>query len=166
MNYQQHNLTTPHPIKKMDSIHGAVLSRPQLFRLAYNTTYHCFISCGIGEIAGLIIATVIGLDILSAIILSVALGFIAGVMFSVIPLMKEGFNLRNAIKAVIIGEGLSISAMETFEVMTELAIPGVMTAHITDSIFWIGLVAALVVSFIGTFPINYILIKKGIRHQH
>jgi len=84
----------------------------------------------------------------------------------ILPLKNAGFTLGKALKTVIIAEGLSIAVMEAFEVITEMAIPGVMTAHITDSIFWIGMIAALAVGFIAAFPVNYIFIKRGVRHRH
>lgn len=136
------------------------------FSLALSATFHCLIGCGIGEVAGMIIATAIGLNTLHSILLSVTLGFIAGMALGVLPLKKSGFSLRRALKTVIVGEGLSIAVMETFEVAAELAIPGVMSAHLTDSIFWIGMAAALVAGFIAAFPVNYIFIKRGIGHQH
>lgn len=141
-------------------------SRQELFKLAFSATFHCLIGCGIGEVAGMIISTAIGLNNLHSILLSVTLGFIAGMVLGVLPLKKFGFSLNKALKTVIIGEGLSIAVMEAFEVMTELAIPGVMSAHLTDSIFWIGMVTALAVGFIAAFPVNYFFIKRGIRHQH
>ena len=99
-------------------------------------------------------------------ILSVILGFIAGLSLGVLPLLKAKFTFRNALKTVLIAEGLSIAVMEAFEVMTQWMIPGVMEAHLTDWIFWVGMLAALVVGFIAALPVNYIMIKRGVRHQH
>lgn len=141
-------------------------TRAELFRLAFSATFHCLIGCGIGEVLGMIISAAIGLSNLHSIILSVILGFIGGLLLGILPLKKFGFGLRKALNVVIAGEGLSILVMETFEVLTEVFIPGVMTAHLTDSIFWIGMAAALVVGFIAAFPVNYIFIKRGFRHNH
>jgi hypothetical protein len=41
-----------------------------------------------------------------------------------------------------------------------------MSAGLTDSIFWIGMLAALIVGFIAAYPVNLILVKRGVRHQH
>lgn len=163
MNHHHHNVPVVEEIKPP---HKTEPSRSELFRLAFSATFHCLIGCGIGEVAGMIISTAIGLNNLHSILLSVTLGFIAGMALGILPLKKFGFSLNKALKTVIIGEGLSIAVMEAFEVITELSIPGVMEAHLTDSIFWIGMVAALIVGFIAAFPVNYIFIKRGIRHQH
>ena len=66
----------------------------------------------------------------------------------------------------MIGEGLSIAVMEAFEVLTKVMIPGVMEASLSVSIFWLGMLAALAVGFIAALPVNYFMIKRGVRHQH
>jgi|SRR5688572_18310604 len=162
-----HPIIPPAPASgNVPPLHKSELSNRELFRLAFSATVHCLIGCGIGEVAGMIIATAIGLNNLHSILLSVTLGFIAGMALGVLPLKRIGFSMRKALKTVMLGEGLSIAVMEAFEVATELAIPGVMSAHLTDSIFWIGMAAALVAGFIAAFPVNYIFVKRGIRHQH
>ncbi len=141
-------------------------SRSELLLLAVSTTFHCLIGCGIGEVAGMIISTAIGLNNLDSIVLSVILGVIAGLGLGVRPLLKHGFTLSNALKTVIIGEGVSIVVMEAFEIMTQMAIPGVMDAHLTEPLFWSGMIAALAAGFVAALPVNYVFVKRGIRHQH
>jgi hypothetical protein len=41
-----------------------------------------------------------------------------------------------------------------------------MHASLTDSIFWIGMFLSLVAGFLAAFPVNYVMVKKGVRHQH
>jgi uncharacterized protein DUF4396 len=136
------------------------------FSLAISATFHCLLGCGIGEVAGMIISTVMNISMMNATILSIMLGFIAGLTLGVLPLIKAKFSFKNALKTVVIAEGLSIAVMEGFEVLTQWAIPGVMTAQLTDLIFWIGMFASLLVGFIAALPVNLIMIKKGVRHQH
>ncbi len=164
--HQHHSVTAASAVEQLLPAHHAVTSRHELMSLALKATLHCLLGCGIGEVAGMIISASFGLNNLHSILLSVALGFIAGMALGILPLKKFGFNLRTALKTVIVGEGLSIAVMEAFEVITELAIPGVMSAHLTDAIFWIGMIAALIAGFIAAFPVNYIFIRRGIRHQH
>ena len=66
----------------------------------------------------------------------------------------------------MVAEGLSIAVMETAEVLVEVYKPGVMGAALTDGIFWLGMLAALTASFAAAFPVNIIMVKNGIRHQH
>jgi len=102
----------------------------------------------------------------SATIISIAFGFIMGLALGILPLIRRNVTLSKALKIVIIGEGLSIIVMEAFELFTQMAIPGLMTAQLSDLLFWEGMIASLVIGFVAAFPVNYIMIKKGIRHQH
>ena len=139
---------------------------PTTFSLAMSATLHCLLGCGIGEVVGMIISTAIGLTMLNGILLSVTLGFIAGLALGIVPLLRAKFTLKEALKAVFLAEGLSIAVMEAFEVLTQWAIPGVMMAKLTDMIFWYGMLGSLAVGFIAAFPVNFFMIKRGVRHRH
>ena len=67
---------------------------------------------------------------------------------------------------MLIAEGLSIAVMETAEVLIQVYTPGVMEAGLSSWIFWGGMLLALTAGFIAAFPINYVLVGKGIRHVH
>jgi hypothetical protein len=136
------------------------------FKLSVQATMHCLLGCGIGEVAGMIISTALSLSILSSTVLSVLLGFIAGLALGILPLIRANFSVTNALRTVILAEGLSIAVMEAFEVLTQMAIPGVMTAHLTDMLFWAGMLASLIIGFVAALPVNFIMIRKGVRHQH
>jgi hypothetical protein len=41
-----------------------------------------------------------------------------------------------------------------------------MEAGLTDAIFWYGMLLGLIAGFIAAYPINYMFVKKGIRHMH
>jgi putative flippase GtrA len=154
----------------MHANHNMIMHEKQeeknTFILALSATLHCLIGCGIGEVVGMIIGTSLNMSMIDTTILSVILGFIAGLSLGVVPLLRVKFTFKNALKTVLIAEGLSIAVMEAFEVMTQWMIPGVMAGHLTDWIFWAGMLAALVVGFIAALPVNYIMIKRGVRHQH
>ena len=139
---------------------------PSNFQLALSATLHCLLGCGIGEVVGMIISTAMKLNNLHSVILSIVLGFIAGLALGIMPLRRHGFTFNNALKTVLISEGLSIAVMEAFEVVTEVSIPGVMNAHLQEGIFWVGMFAALIAGFIAALPVNYMLVKRGVRHQH
>jgi hypothetical protein len=59
-----------------------------------------------------------------------------------------------------------VASMEAFDAGVQNAPPGVMDAHLADWIFWKGMLLGLIAGFIAAFPVNYILVKKGIHHQH
>jgi len=135
-------------------------------KLALSTTLHCLLGCGLGEVVGMIIATALGMNNVSSIVLAVTLGFIFGFVLGMHPLLKARFSFARAFKTVLIAEGLSIAVMETAEVLVEVYTPGVMSAGLTDGVFWWGMLLALAAGFVAAFPVNYILVRRGVRHQH
>ena len=134
--------------------------------LAFSATVHCLIGCGVGEVLGVIIGTGLDLRMWPTMLLGIALGFVFGFVFGILPLLRAGFGFRDAARTVLVAEGLSIAVMELFEVLTQIVMPGVMEAGLSDGIFWIGMAAALIIGFIAAFPVNLFLVKKGIRHRH
>ena len=115
---------------------------------------------------GMVIGTWLHMNNVSTTILAIILGFVLGFAFGMIPLMRAGFPFSKAFKQVLIAEGLSIAVMETFEVAVQAYTPGVMDAHLSDWVFWKGMLFGLIAGFVAAFPVNYIFVKKGIRHQH
>lgn len=143
-----------------------VISKQENIKLALSATLHCLLGCGIGEVVGMIIATYFGFSMTGSLVISIVLGFVFGFALGIIPLLRKGISFSQSIKIVLVAEGLSIAVMEAFEVLTQVFIPGVMEAHLSDVIFWLGMLAGLVVGFIAAFPVNYYMIKRGVRHQH
>lgn len=135
-------------------------------KLATSATAHCLLGCGIGEVVGVVIGTALVLSNVQTIIFAVSLGFVFGFALGIIPLLRARFQLKDAFRQVLIAEGLSIVVMETFEVLVEVYTPGVMQAGLTSWLFWGGMLLALAVGFIAAFPVNYVLVGRGIRHVH
>lgn len=123
-------------------------------KLATSATAHCLLGCGIGEVIGVIIGTALALSNVQTIILAVSLGFVFGFALGLVPLLRARFRLKDALRQVLIAEGLSIVVMETFEVLVEVYTPGVMEAGLTSWLFWAGMLLALVAGFIAAFPVN------------
>ncbi len=135
-------------------------------KLATSATAHCLLGCGLGEIVGVIIGKALALSNFHTIVFAVTLGFVFGFALGLIPLLKARFRLKDAVRQVMIAEGLSIAVMETAEVLVEVYTPGVMAAGLTSWLFWVGMLLALIAGFIAAFPVNYVLFGKGIRHAH
>ncbi len=149
-----------------DHEHGAGPRDEPYLKLAFSTTLHCLLGCGLGEVVGMIIARALGWGNVPSIVLAVGLGFVFGFVLGMRPLLKAEFSFSRAFKTVLIAEGLSIAVMETAEVLVEVYTPGVMDAGLTDPIFWIGMSLALVAGFVAAFPVNLVLVRMGVRHQH
>lgn len=158
--------THPHHAHLHHEYSPLAANKEDLLKLSVSATLHCLIGCGIGEVAGMIIATYFGMTMTGSMILAIMLGFVFGFALGTIPLIRKGLSFSQSIKIVLVAEGLSIAVMEAFEVITQLIIPGVMNAALTDGIFWLGMIAALIVGFVAALPVNYYMIKRGVRHQH
>ncbi len=134
--------------------------------LAHSATLHCLLGCGIGEVVGVIIGTALGLSNLITLVLAVVLGFVFGFIFGMWPLLRAGFDFSRALRQVFIAETLSIVVMEMTEVLIQVYTPGVMDAGLSSWIFWLGMGFALAAGYAAAYPVNYILVGKGIRHIH
>ena len=122
--------------------------------------------CGLGEVLGVIIGTALELPIMNTMILAVVLGFVFGFIFGLRPLLRAGYDFRRAVRQVFIAETLSIVVMEATQVLVQVYTPGVMQAGLLSWIFWLGMALALVAGYAAAFPVNYVLVGKGIRHVH
>jgi hypothetical protein len=135
-------------------------------KLALSATLHCLLGCGLGEVLGMIVSVWLGLSMTNSMILAVVLGFVFGLALGVQPLIRKKFAFVAALKIVILAEGLSIVVMEAVEVLVQVKIPGVMEAGLSEPIFWIGMLAGLAAGFVAALPVNYIMVKRGVRHVH
>ncbi len=160
--HSKHVESTSHePKSKTD------LSKKQdRFKLSISATLHCLLGCGLGEVLGMIIGVALSMSMVKTIILAVILGFVFGFLLGIVPLLKAGFGIKRAFKQVAIAETLSIAVMETAEILVQVYTPGVMEAGLSSPIFWLGMLLALIAGFIAAFPINYIMIGRGVRHVH
>jgi hypothetical protein len=135
-----------------------------LNRTAVDTTLHCLTGCAIGEVLGLGIAAALGWHDLPSIALAVVLAFVFGYGLTLRPLMTGGLPLREAIRAALAADTVSITVMEIVDNAIILAIPGAMMAGLLDPLFWGSLAFALAVAFLVTLPINRWLIGRGLGH--
>ncbi|WP_269204025.1 DUF4396 domain-containing protein [Nocardioides sambongensis] len=94
--------------------------------MAVSATLHCLTGCAIGEIAGLMIGTAIGLGNGWTIALSIALAFLFGYTLSTLPLLKAGLGVGAALSVVLAADTLSIATMEVVDNTVMALIPGAM----------------------------------------
>ena len=132
--------------------------------MAANATLHCLTGCAIGEIAGLMIGTALGLDNAVTIALAVGLAFLFGYALSTLPLIQAGLGFFAALSIVFAADTLSIAVMEITDNLVMALIPGAMDAGLVNPIFWIGMMIALSAAFVVAFPVNRYLIDKGKGH--
>jgi Domain of unknown function (DUF4396) len=132
--------------------------------MAVSATLHCLTGCAVGEIAGLIIGTAIGLDNAPTVALSVVLAFLFGYSLSTLPLLKAGMAVGAALSIVLAADTLSILTMEIVDNAVMVVIPGAMNAGVVNAIFWIGMMIALTAAFVAAFPVNRYLLQRGKGH--
>ena len=137
---------------------------PSITRTAFDATVHCLTGCAIGEVLGLVIATALGWHDLASILLAVVLAFIFGYGLTIGPLVRGGLPLRTAVGLALAADTVSIVVMETMDNAVVVAVPGAMSAGLTDLLFWGSLALSLVVAFVVAWPVNRWLIGRGMGH--
>ncbi len=135
-----------------------------LARLAFQATLHCMTGCAIGEIAGMAIGTALGLGAWTTVGLAVILAFISGFGLTMLPLLRSGMVLRQALAVALAADFVSISIMEIVDNAVMMVIPGAMAAGPFDSLFWLSMALALAVAFVAAYPVNLWMIGRGQGH--
>jgi hypothetical protein len=146
-------------------------SRPSLNRLALSATVHCLTGCSIGEVLGMAIGTAMGLGNWPTVALAVGLAFVSGYALTMIPLLRSGMALGQALGLALASDTASIAIMEIVDNAIMLLIPGAMDAGLSDALFWGSLVLALVIAGAVAYPVVRWLVARGrghalIRGQH
>ena len=148
--------------------HGAHGDEPamggSINAMAASATLHCLTGCAIGEIAGLIIGTAMGLSNVATIALAIGLAFFFGYALSTLPLIKAGLTFFGALGLVLAADTLSIATMELVDNAVMAAIPGAMEAGLSNPVFWVGMMVALTAAFIAAYPVNRYLLNRGKGH--
>lgn len=137
---------------------------PSLDRIAFLATLHCLSGCAVGEVAGMVLGTALGLSNGETIALAVTLAFISGYALTMIPLLRAGYGLRGASRLALMADTASIAVMEIVDNLVMLAIPGAMDAPLTSFLFWGSLAFALAIAGVAAFPLNRWLIARGQGH--
>jgi hypothetical protein len=138
--------------------------RPSVDRLAATATTHCLTGCAVGEVLGLLIAGAIGLEMLPSMALGIALAFVFGYAFTLVPLVRSGMAFRVALPLALAGDTISITVMEVVDNGVILAVPGAVEAGLADPLFWGALALGFAVAWVVTFPVNRWLIARGRGH--
>ena len=129
-------------------------------------TVHCLTGCVIGEVIGLAIGVHYGLGAVVTIILATVLAYIAGFTLATSSIMrKEGLTFAQALRAIWLGELISIFVMEFAMNGVDYAVGGVQAMSLASPIFYVGLAAAIPSGFLAAWPVNHWLIKKEIKGQ-
>lgn len=132
--------------------------------MAASATLHCLTGCAVGEIAGLVIGTALGLSSIATIPLALALAFVFGYTLSTLPLLRSGLLLAQALRIVLAADTLSILTMEVVDNAVVAVIPGAMEAGLVNPLFWASMALALTTAYVVAFPVNRWLLGRGRGH--
>jgi putative flippase GtrA len=135
-----------------------------LNKTAASATLHCLTGCGIGEVLGMIISSALGWAAAPSIALAILLAFVFGYALSIVPLLRHGLTVNQALKLALAADTASIAVMEITDNAFVLAVPGAIHASLTSWLFWWSLALSLVVAFVVAFPLNRWLISRGKGH--
>jgi len=102
-------------------------------------TLHCLTGCVIGEVAGLMIGTVLGLPPWPMIVLATALSYVSGMTLGLIPVMRsQHVDLVGALRIIWIGEVISIGVMEIVMNFVDFSMGGMGVQSVAGWMFWRG----------------------------
>jgi hypothetical protein len=134
------------------------------WRTAATATLHCLTGCAIGEVLGFVIGTAAGFSDLGTIMLAIGLAFVFGYALSMLPLLRAGLAIGVALSTALAADTLSILTMEIVDNLVIFVWPGAMEATLGDLLFWGSLGIALGIAFLAAWPLNYVLIRRGLGH--
>jgi hypothetical protein len=132
--------------------------------VALAATLHCLTGCAIGEVLGMLIGTAADWSNAATIVLSIALAFLFGYLFTSLPLLRSGMTVREVAPIALASDTVSITIMELVDNAVILVIPGALAAGLGDPGFYASLAASLVIAGFAAFPVNRWLIDRGKGH--
>ncbi len=137
------------------------------WRTAAHATLHCLTGCVIGEFAGLAIGVTAGFSPYTMMVLSTILAYFSGFALTIYPLMRRAaLPFSAALKAVWLGEVISIGVMELVMNGIDYHMGGVRSGSLSNPLFWEALAAAVPAGYLAALPVNGWLIGKQLKRCH
>jgi hypothetical protein len=133
---------------------------------AITHTLHCLLGCGIGEIAGMLIASLLGWHRLGRLSLALGLAFLCGYSLTYWGVRKHTQTTKEAVKITLATDTVSIATMELIDNSIELLIPNALLVTAASFRFWWGLALALGLAFLVTVPVNRYMISRHPQTHH
>lgn len=139
----------------------------EMTKHAVQHTLHCLTGCGIGEVLGSAIGAQAGWPNVWQTVLAVVLAFAFGYGLTFRGARKMGQTPREATRAALTTDTISIISMEIIDNVLEWVIPGAMNARVGQWLFWWSLALSLLVAFLFTVPVNrFVMARSGAHHMH
>lgn len=138
----------------------------KLTHQAIKHTIHCLVGCGIGEVLGMLIASLLGWHRIGRLSLAIVLAFSIGYFLTYRGVRKKTDTSKEAFRITLATDTVSITTMEIVDNTVEFIIPNALLVTAASFRFWWGLVLSLAVAFIITVPVNRYMISKNPHPHH
>ncbi len=112
----------------------------------------------------MVVGTAAGLGNAGTVILAVALAFLFGYGLTLVPLLRGGMAVSQALRLALAADTISITIMEIVDNAVMLVVPGAMEAGLGNPFFWGTLALGLALAFAAAYPANLWLISRGMGH--
>lgn len=165
-NQHPHRDDRDHDHHKQSSDHTHNVHASSLVQLTTAATTHCLVGCAIGEWVGLALGVSLRLTPWATMAIATILGFVGGYTFGLWPLVRQEITWGQAFRTIWLGETISIAAMEFAMNFTDYHMGGLQATSLLSVQFWLGYAVAVPVGFIIAWPVNYLLLKRGIKQHH
>lgn len=138
------------------------ITQDSIWRRGFRSVAHCYSGCGAGEIAGVLLAVgLFSLGTAQTAFLTLSLAFLFGYVLTVGPLLQDGVSLTEALTDALYTETVSIASMEAVAISVDIALAG--DAGIMTVQFWTALVISLSAGLLAAYPVNILLIRRGVK---
>lgn len=150
--------------------HGS--AEPPMWQAVFKGAAHCGAGCALGDFAAEWIALGLGLVLLGSALaarltLSFVLAYAAGIAFQFFAIAPmRGLSLRAGLAAAVKADTFSLIAYEIgmFAWMIYRAY-GWPDMEPTDWSYWLMMQIAMVLGFATTYPVNWLLIRLGVKER-
>ena len=147
-------------------------AEPPMWQAVFTSAAHCGAGCALGDFAAEWIALALGLVLLGSamaarLTLSFVLAYAAGIAFQYFAIAPmRGLSLRAGLVAAVKADTFSLIAYEigmfAWMIYRAHAWPAMAP---TDWSYWLMMQIAMVLGFATTYPVNWLLIRFGVKER-
>lgn len=138
------------------------IENDSIWRRGFRSVSHCYSGCGSGEAVGIVIAVgILSLNNIGIATFTFFFAYLFGYALTVGPLVQEGVELKSAIRDAFYSETASITLMEIVAVSIDITLSE--GSGLSEIRFWSALIVSLSLGLVAAYPVNLLLLKKGIK---
>jgi Domain of unknown function (DUF4396) len=158
------------PMSMSMDMHAADGEQP-FWKSVFVSTTHCAAGCVIGDIIGEPIVfwagwTLFGERLYAEFLVLFVLAYIFGIAFQYLPIRaKRQISPRAALLEAIKADTLSLTAFQIglFAWMAVIHFQFAPRPELTSPVYWFMMQIGMVLGFIASFPVNWYLVRAGVK---